>query len=302
MQQVDSKHAKKLTAYYRDVFPYSDYLSETFSGIAYEDLAKAIKEHKDTKALGLELDPLFLAETEDFFTMSLVNFLGYKYLMGGGYRSWAFVTLYYSNFYIANAFLRIAGKAIVHPKWFGGFSLDERPKRLSLIVERFSSQHNYHLKSFGRGDEHQMVFTLFAQTFPELIKEKDGDYLRDDRVQENYQPRFPSQSLQDHALQGAKAMYDWDFIDFDQRSFQNQEFAEYISEIYAGDGYKEDYSAQWIKTFVNLFAKVGYESRYKQRYRSFLEVLFERLDKIASKPTTLTEVRSWLDQGIKTIG
>ena len=105
---------KKLALYYKNVVPGHRYLKEEFGRLTKDQILQAIKEKRTTSELGLDLDSSFLFESQRFLKLGLVNFVCFKFLLGGGYGSWAGVTRYFSAFYAANSLLRLAGKAIVN--------------------------------------------------------------------------------------------------------------------------------------------------------------------------------------------
>ncbi len=295
---------KALTEYFRAVRPNSEYLSELLGRVSRDQIETAIKKKETLDSFGLDLDGVFLSEAMNFLSVSILNFLAYKHLMGGGYRSWGFVTLYYSNFYAASCLLRLVGMAIAHVEWLDPrdllISIEEKPRysrRKRVLVERVPGTHSHVVKQLHQS-EHQIVFGRLPQHFPDMLTERLGDLIREDRARENYELRFPSQGLESYSLDDARKIFEHDFAVPGYAVGWGPDAAEYLSDLYAGYGYKEDYSAQWIKECTAILTELGRASRYKRDYEVFFKHVLERVDKLGSKPALIDLVKSWLDEGL----
>jgi hypothetical protein len=298
------ERVKALTEYFRSIRPNREYLSELLGRVSQEQIETAINKKETLDSFGLALDGVFLSEAMDFLSMGILNFLAYKHLMGGGYRSWGFVTLYYSNFYAANCLLRLVGLAIAHIEWMDPRDLlisnEEKPRysrRKRVLVERVSGTHSYVVKKL-RQSEHQLVFGRLPQHFPDMLTERIGDLIREDRARENYELRFPSQGLESYSLDIARQIFEHDFAVPGYGAGWDPNAAEYLSDLYASYGYKEDYSAQWIKECTALLTELGRVSRYKRDYEVFFKHVLEWVGKLGSKSALIDLVKSWLDEGL----
>lgn len=294
----------ELQGYFRSVKPNREYLSELLRRISQEQILKTINEKKTLDSLGLDIDGVFLSEAMDYLSMSILNFLAYKHLMGGGYRSWGFVTLYYSNFYAASSLLRMEGVASTHIEWLDlrdlTISSEEKPKyskRMRILIERVPGTHSYLVKK-PNNSEHQTIFNKLPQFFPDMLTERIGDLIREDRARENYELRYPSQGLENYSIDDARTLFENDFAVPGYGESTDPEAAEYFYNLYAGDGYKEDYSAQWIKECITILTELGRVSHYKKYYGGFLKHVLEQVDKLGSKPALVTLVKSWLNEGL----
>lgn len=275
-------------------------LKSTLTRLSKEALSDSLHSKKTATELGFSLDTHFLGEAQDFLSMGLVNFLGYKYLAGGGYRSWAYVTLYYSNFYAANCLLRLAGKAIVHLEWdtlTKRSGTDGKPVKLEIIIERVSDAHDYRFKRKKKSDHH-IVFSMFGSTFSSLMRQEHAKFIIDDRFEENYDLLLPSQSTTAFSVDFAKNIYEHDFANPDYGQGWSWEAGEYLADQYAGYGYKEHYSADWLRAGIELMTEIGYESDFRDHFVAYFSRLIEEIKNIDTKPSFHTLVASWLQQGV----
>jgi len=295
LRLLEPEHLQRLATYYSDVRPTYDYLKEVLVRVPRDELSSRLLLDRQP------LDGVFIHESWDFMKLALVNFMAYKYLMGGGYSSWGNVTLYYSNFYAANCLLRLAGKAVVHVTWISADSLlspHTKPDRLDLILERASDGSTYHRKNL-RGAEHQVVFNLFSQAFPGMLPKHTGDYIRGERVRENYDLLYPSQEASAHALDRARDMYQHDFADPDYDKNWPGEAQEYLGNIYSSYGWKEAYSAEWLRTCIDTITAIGQRSNHRPSYRLYFQQLMVELPKVQTKTSTASIVFSWIQEALR---
>lgn len=296
----DISRVRRLADYYRNVSPQTDgrYLKDVLARVPREQLRAAV----DGREPISQLDSYFLHEAQDFLKVGLVHLQGYKYLMGGGYRAWAYVTLYYSYFHAANCMLRLAGKAIVHVTWpEDRLKQDAKAERVDLILERSTRGREYQFKGL-RGNEHTTMFNMFVQAFPSLIASEHVASILEERVQENYELRFPSQDGRDHALNEADTMYSHDFANPEYGSGWSYGAQEYLGDWFASSGYKVAASAEWLRACIEALTEIGRVSDYRPLYAQYFEMLKTELGNLKTKESLGALIQSWLQQGVDRLG
>ena len=99
-------------------------------------------------------------------------------------------------------------------------------------------------------------------------------------------------------MEDARKIYGHDFSDPNYGAGWRPEASEYLHNLYASYGYKEDYSAQWIKKCIDALTYIGFRSRWRQTYQSNMHFLLEHAAELGTKPSTLQIVRSWLEESL----
>ncbi len=288
---------KQIADYYKNVVPGHRYLKWDLGGVGRDRLEQAVDDRQPALQLGLELDSHFLYEAQGFLKMGLVNLLCHKFLLGGGYVSWAGVTRYYSAFYAAHSLLRLAGKAIVNVEWPLATLLGKKSKPLVLQLERTKTSRDYRLKR-SRGSQHKVAFNELAKTFPDMFQPEHGEWLREARSDANYDLLVPAQTGDPGEMKLAQDAYRHDFADSHYGEDWNEEAAEYLNNEYMSYGYEEHAVAEWLKYSVNAMTEVGLVSAFKPAFARYFMNVRESLSNLGTKETLQQLVKSWIDDSV----
>lgn len=242
------------------------------------------------------MDSSFLFESQRFLKLGLVNFVCFKFLLGGGYGSWAGVTRYFSAFYAANSLLRLAGKAIVNMDWPMARLLGNK-EILLFQLERTTAFHDYGLKNF-RGNQHKFTFDELAKAFPDVMAPEHGALLRDSRVDDNYDLLVPAQTGDPLSIKMAEDAYTHDFADQHYGEGWNLDAVEYLANEYISYGYEEDAAAEWLKSCLSALTEVGRMSVARYQFVAYFKELDASLSRLSTKDTLSRLVTSWVDDSL----
>lgn len=262
------------------------YLKEFFSRVSSCNLQNITKHKKITSQQGLPLDEMFLMESCVFLRMSVCNLLAYKDLMCSNYLALATTTRYYSIFYAMNGLLRLIGKATIHPS--------DNDKTVPFQLTRNRKTHSYTVET-AKGHEHEKLFNNFLNSFPTLITQGTSEYIRNERIDWNYDPFFMAQSMNSYALDEAKICCEYNFIDENFGNTPTLESAEYLEGIRVDYGGGEVYAWELIKYGLRILKNLEKGSNFKNDYNNyFWSVLIKSINKVRSREETKIVIKSFI--------
>jgi len=278
--------------YYVGVCPHYMFLKEYFQSIDVTELQNHLNKGNEIKLPKdiANLDGIFLNEAMTFLRMSVINLLGYKFLMSGSYLAWGYVTLYYSMFYAVNCLLRLAGFAIVHIEDL------QSDKIIRFLIRRSSDGKVYHMGGVKKS-EHKVIWNNFAS----IYKWIDSDTCREiiwERITWNYDLLFPSQSQEKHAKKEARIMAEYNFLDPNFSNFPDPNVAESLSDLQMNYGNVEISAGELIKQCIKLITEIGLKSHYREKYLIFFRGLLDHVDDFQTKIEFRDIVKNWIKEAI----
>lgn len=280
-------NSKDLAIYYKKIRPFCQtYLKEFFSRTPSDDLQNIIKSKKIISQQGLPLDEMFLMEACVFLRLSVSNLLAYKDLMCSNYLAWATTTRYYSIFYAINGLLRLIGKAVIHSS--------ANDKIVPFQLTRNREMHSYTIETV-RGSEHKRLFKTFSNAFPALMTQGASEYIRNERIDWNYDPFFMAQNMNSYALDEAKTCCEYNFIDENFGNISTPEFAEYYENVRVEYGYGEVFAWELIKHGLEILKNLEKRSDFKNDYNDFWNILIKNINEVRSKEETKIVIKSFIE-------
>jgi len=277
---------KWLTNYWAKIRPSYTFLKETLQAMPREEIEKLINQ-KVSRDL---FDPLMLRDSSEFLRLSVINLLGYKYLVCGNYLAWGRVTIYYSQFYVVNCLLRLKGFALAHLNFFDG-------KPLTIRIDRVRGEPKYRVQKCSSG-AHQIIWKRFSELYPDLSSEEIGRFSIIKRIDWNYDLFYASQTTGGYALEEAKDRCQHNFLNPKYGLSSSAEQAEYYENLMANFGYEEAGTGDYIKYAIKCFSEIGKVSKYKDWYTSFFGSILHDIDVLKSKEETKDECEKWVNNAL----
>ncbi len=197
------------------------------------------------------------------------------------------------------------GKATVHPsandkdmpfQWIGEATVhpSANNKTMSFQLTRNKEMHSYTIETV-RGNEHERLFKNFSKKFPDLMTQEASAYLRNERVNWNYDPFFMSQDMNSYALEEARTCCEYNFIDDNFGNISTPEFAEYYKNIRVEYGYGEVFAWELIKYGLGILKNLEKRSEFKNDYNDFWDILIKSINEVRSKEETKIVIKSFIE-------
>jgi len=216
-----------------------------------------------------------LKEAGEFLRLSIINLLAYKHLVCGKYLAWARVTAYYSQFYVANSFLRLRGFALAHLDF-----IDDN----SSITVTFEKQKNkpfYFFNTCSSGG-HELVWETMGRLYPEIADKKLGNFFMRERIDWNYDLFYASQSTSSYAIEEAEKRCKNNFLDPNFGSFEDLGAQEYYHDLKIDYGIEELGTAEYQQRLVSYLTEVAKLSENKASYVDLFSQVLEDIELLES--------------------
>ncbi|MBI4200889.1 MAG: hypothetical protein HY531_01200 [Chloroflexi bacterium] len=218
--------------------------------------AFATSEHKFPSGTGRvelgedrrDIDSAILYDADRLAKAALASFLASSRLLSGGHRTWADITLYYAEFHIVNALLRLAGVVSANKGRSLLLRVDEVRRAYSVLAR---SDPKAKEVGFSGGGSHKELWRMFARTFRDWTdtEPRQFAYLRREnaegegwkiqgyeipvmmRNQANYLqsivgvffPETDLTGLQEATVSTARRMGNWDWLRTDDNPMSEEE-------------------------------------------------------------------------------
>lgn len=296
MNMVRIEH---LPAYYKQTkLTDCRFFQEIFSeGKKFDELKHDV-DNKRTLYNSNFFDSIYLYESFQFLKRSMINLMAYRHLLAGNHLPMAKVCLYYSYFDSANCLLRIRGFALVHisetPRNF-----DDAPRQLRFIV----TQHENHTFSLSRSgkNEHQLVWNIFRDFFPNLSSKSDVTWYTQDRYEWNYSLLRISSAIR---------LIEQEIRDRNENNFLDPNFfnaytsgeSEYKVDLFSNYGYEEYRAGTLIQEGIKLLGDIAKASKYKKDYLKLFSELKQAVNFVDGNQNTKFEINRWLDNALSELG
>lgn len=266
--------------YWSDVDPSFRFLKEVLQTNSRANVVKMINQELPRK----DLDQFLIKDSSEFLRLSIINLLGYKYLVCGKYLAWGRVTMYYSQFYIVNCLLRLKGFALVHLNF-----IDE--SSLTVRIDRAKNGCNYGMQKCN-SSPHQIIWKMFSQLYPNLLSSEDlGKFLIKERNDWNYDLFYASQATEKYALEEVEDRCNYNFLDPNYGLSSTAEEGEFYEDLMANFGYEEAGTGYYQKYAIDCFVDIGTNSKYRSWYLSFFKGILEDMIVFESSKKNKRRVR-----------
>ncbi len=175
-------------------------------------------------------------------------------------------------------------------------SFEKIPKKLRFIVIQHED-HSYSLDS-TRKNEHQLLWNVFNDFFPNLSSKYDGRWFTQDRYEWNYGLLYPSQATDTFAEQEIKERCNNNFLDPNFLNSSSEGESQYRHDLLGNYGYEEIHAGNLIRECLKLLILIAKKSEYKKDYLGIFLSLKNDVNFFESKEETKSEILKWIDHAI----